>query len=351
MFENEFVQKRKWLSHEHFLDLVGATNLIPGPNSTEMTMHIGFERGKTAGLFVAGAMFILPAVLITGVLALLYVEFGSLPQIAPFFIGMQPAVVVVILAALLRLGNKALKNWQLGAVGAAVFIASSSGMDEVLTLFAGGLIGMVWLRYFRGKQALLLLPAGLLSNFAANTGAATGVSLLKLGLFFLKIGAVLYGSGYVLIAFLEGSLVSDYGWLTKQQLLDAIAIGQFTPGPILSTATFIGYTIAGVPGALIATVGIFLPSFIFVLILNPLIPKLRQSALTAAFLDAVNVAAVALMASVTFKLAYTVLRDWQSWLILLCAGLAVFMFKINVVILILGAAALGYVLTLLPAII
>ena len=352
MLQDEVVDRRGWIRRDHFLDLIGATNLIPGPNSTEMTMHVGYERAGWAGLLVAGSCFIVPAVMITGGFAWLYVRFGDLPAVEPFLFGIKPAVIAVILGALWKLGRGAVRGWRLGVVGGAVVVGVLLGADEVAMLLAGGVLGMAWLR-LAGRDssrsaadlATLRLPgreAALAASGAA--GAAVTVSLWKLGLFFLKVGAVLYGSGYVLVAFLEGGLVSDYGWLTEGQLLDAIAIGQFTPGPVLSTATFIGYVIAGVPGAIVATVGIFLPSFLFVLALNPVIPRLRESAWTAAFLDAVNVAAVALMAAVTIELGGTTLTSWPAWTIAIVAAIAALRFRVNAAWLVLGGAITGWLL-------
>jgi chromate transporter len=368
MMEDEFVTRRKWIDRQHFLDLIGATNLIPGPNSTEMTMHVGYERAGWPGLITAGASFILPAVLITGVLAWLYVSYGTLPQIEPFLFGIKPAVIAVILGALWKLGGKAIKGWRFAALGLAVAAAVLLGIGEVEALFAGGIVGMLWFRmtgHDDSRSAASLIPilflqktpaalsskavssgAGVtaLTGIGAAAGAASGVSLWKLFLFFLKVGAILYGSGYVLVAFLEGGLVNDYGWLSHSQLLDAIAIGQFTPGPVLSTSTFIGYVIEGIPGAALATLGIFLPSFIFVLILNPLIPRLRESVWASAFLDAVNVAAVALMAAVTIELGQSTLTSWPAWIIAAVAAVLSLYFKVNAVWLVLGGAIAGWLL-------
>ncbi|NIR52594.1 chromate efflux transporter [candidate division KSB1 bacterium] len=352
MMEEEVVNRRNWLSREHFLDLIGATNLIPGPNSTEMTMHVGFERGGLSGLFAAGSMFIFPAALITGIFAWGYRVYGSLPEIEPFLYGIKPAVIAVILSAVWRLGKKAVKGGKFAALGLAVVAAVLLGVDEVIALLTGGIIGMVWFRMTNRNSlnhAMVFPLARPTSWFSIATSAAAGagVSLWKLGLFFLKVGAVLYGSGYVLVAFLEGGLVENYGWLTQQQLLDAIAIGQFTPGPVLSTATFIGYVVAGLPGAAIATFAIFLPSFIFVLILNPIIPRLRESAWTAAFLDAVNVSAVALMVAVVIELMTSVLVTWSGWLIFVSAAVLTVRFKMNAALLIIGGAVVGYLLNLI----
>lgn len=350
MMEAEVVTRRQWVSREYFLDLVGATNLIPGPNSTEMAIHLGFIRAGWAGLVMAGLCFILPAVLITAGLAWAYVKFGSLPQVAPFFYGIKPAVLAVILAAALRLGRTAVKGWRLGVVGVGVVLASLGGVNEVLALFAGGALGMLWLHLpklsARQRAWILATLAGSATLGAAPAaGTAVPVSLWKLGAFFLKVGAVLYGSGYVLVAFLEGGLVHDYAWLTRQQLLDAVAIGQFTPGPVLSTATFVGYLVAGAPGAWVATAAIFLPSFCFVAALNPFVPRLRRSPWTAAFLDAVNVSSIALMAAVTLKLAQSTLTAWPAWLIAAGAAALGVGWKVDPSRLILGGAVAGWALS------
>lgn len=357
MMEDEVVTRRRWLGRQHFLDLIGATNLIPGPNSTEMTMHVGYERGGWPGLFTAGACFIFPAVLITGLFAWLYAAYGEVPAVEPFLYGIKPAVIAVILGAVWKLGRSAVKGWRLGVIGVGVAGAVLGGIGEVTALLAGGVLGMLWLRYSGTadvKTAERFLPvlfqdtvrvARDTTATASGVAAAAGsVSLWKLGLFFLKVGSILYGSGYVLVAFLQGDLVEDYGWLTQQQLLDAIAIGQFTPGPVLSTSTFIGYVIEGTPGAVVATLGIFLPSFFFVLILNPLVPKLRESVWTAAFLDAVNVAAVALMVAVTIELGLGVLTAWPAWLVAGLAAVGALLFRLNAAWLVLGGALLGRLL-------
>lgn len=357
MLEDEVVARRGWMTREHFLDLVGATNLIPGPNSTEMAMHVGYERGGRPGLFVAGACFILPAVIITGALAWVYARYGTTPQLAPLLSGVKPAVIAVILGALWRLGRTAVKGWPHAALGASVAIATLLGVNEVLALLVGGVVGAAALRALAPTPGapLVLVPfkrdlggAKLIPALGA-TAAAGGVSLWKLGLFFLKVGAVLYGSGYVLVAFLEGDLVEGFGWLTQSQLLDAIAIGQFTPGPVLSTATFIGFVIAGVPGAIVATLAIFLPSFLFVWILNPIIPRLRASPLTAHFLDAVNASAVGLMAAVTLTLARATLTDWTGWLIFAAAALLLLRFRLNAAWLVVGGGIVGWLLSVVIA--
>ena len=362
MLEDEVVTRRGWLGRQHFLDLVGATNLIPGPNSTEMTMHVGYERAGRKGLFTAGACFILPAVLITGVFAWLYVTYGGLPEVEPFLYGIKPAVVAVILGAVWKLGRTAVKGWRFAILGLGVAGAVLAGLNEVWALLAGGVLGALWLRavgYDSSRTAGALLPILFLRPSAAAgagavgvaacgapgaAGAALTVSLWKLFFFFLKVGSILYGSGYVLVAFLEGGLVQDYGWLTQPQLLDAIAIGQFTPGPVLSTSTFIGYVVEGVPGAAVATLGIFLPSFFFVLILSPLIPRLRESVWLSAFLDAVNVAAVALMVAVTIELGIGTLVSWPAWVIAALAALLALAYRVNAAWLVAGGAVVGWLL-------
>lgn len=364
MMEDEVVKRRGWIDGQHFLDLIGATNLIPGPNSTEMTMHIGYEQRGWAGLVTAGICFIVPAVFLTGFLGWLYVRYGALPEVEPFLQGIKPAVIAVILNALWRLGKKAVKGWTLVPVGVGTAAALMLGVNEVFALLGGGFAGMLWLVFFArsakeggeisgsrrerdSKKRRGFLPLLLFSAPSLPVAGLQTVSLWKLFLFFLKVGAVLYGSGYVLIAFLEGDLVQNYGWLTQQQLLDAIAIGQFTPGPVLTTATFIGYVLGGVPGAAVATLGIFLPSFIFVAMLNPIIPKLRNSKWTAAFLDAINMSAVALMLVVTVELGIAVLTSWIPWVIFALSLVAVFRFKLNAVYLVLGGAVLGWIFWML----
>lgn len=364
MMEEEVVARRGWLTRQRFLDLLGATNLIPGPNSTEMAIHLGYVRAGWSGLAVAGICFILPAVGLTAGLAWIYVRFGQLPQVAPWLLGIKPAVVAIIAVSVWRLGKKACKTWSLGAVGAAVLAASLLQVNEVAALLLGGVAGMFWLRIpqaVRSRRGKILpVVAGawlgqwlgkktgvLLAAMAGAGGAgAASASLWKLGLFFLKVGAVLYGSGYVLVAFLQGGLVHEYGWLTQRQLLDAIAIGQFTPGPVLSTATFIGYMIAGAGGAAVATTAIFAPSFLFVALVNPWVPRLRRSPWTAAFLDAVNVSAVALMAAVTVKLGQATLIAWPAWLIAVAATLIGLRWKVNLVWVVVGGGVLGWLLSL-----
>ncbi|MEW6536379.1 MAG: chromate efflux transporter [Candidatus Auribacterota bacterium] len=354
MMEDEVVAKRQWMTREHFLDLVGATNLIPGPNSTEMAIHCGFHRAGFLGLIIAGACFIFPAVTLTGILAYAHVKYGHLPAVEPFFYGIRPAVIAVIIGAVLKLGKKALKGWELGVIGAGVMACVLFGLNEFTAILGGGLIGMVWLNLRvspskKGNFSLFPLPLTQFSPLAVITASAAGAafSVSQLFLSFLKIGCILFGSGYVLIAYLEGELVERLGWLTQAQLLDAVAVGQFTPGPVLSTSTFIGYQINGIQGAVAATVGIFLPSFLFVVLLNPLIPKLRQSQWASKFLDAVNISAVGIMAAVVMQLSIAAVTNWKTALIAgLSAAIAIRYSKISAVWLVVGGSLLGYVLQL-----
>lgn len=343
MMEQEIVEKRAWMSREHFLDLIGATNLIPGPNSTEMTMHCGYERAGWKGLFVAGACFVFPAVVATGLLAYLYVTYGQLPNVEPFIYGIKPAVLAIILGAVYKLGKKAIKNVELAILGALTLIVSLAGLSEVLALLLAGLIGALyfWGRHKINLSAKSISPILLLQ---APSWLAAKSASLKIFLIFLKVGAILYGSGYVLFAYLDAELVVK-GLLTRPELIDAIAIGQFTPGPVLSTSTFIGYQMNGLSGAIAATAGIFLPSFLFVLLLNPWIPKMRRSKVLSYFLDAVNVAAVAVMISVLISMGIETLGNWENGIIALLSLLVIFKFpKISAMWIVLGGSVLGFLL-------
>lgn len=340
IMEKEVVNKKEWMSREHFLDLLGTTNLIPGPNSTEMAMHCGCNRAGAVGLWLAGFCFIFPSFLITGLFAWIYKQYGTLPAIEPFFYGVKPVVIAIILDAVFKFGKRALKSWQLGLLGLAVLIGALFNINAIVLLFATGFIGMLWLSGFKG-DIKTLFPFTLLQ--VGNV--LPSYSTAKLFFVFLKIGSILFGSGYVLFAYLDGDLVQHLHWLTRQQLMDAIAAGQFTPGPVLSTATFIGYQISGVKGALVSTVGIFLPSFIFVWILTPLIPKLRKSKLTSAFLDSVTIASIGLMLAVTIQMGYTTLVDWKTITIALIGFACLFQFKnLNAFWIVAGGAFVGYIL-------
>ncbi len=345
IMHNEVVKSRKWLTDEEFLDLLGATNLIPGPNSTEMAIHIGYLRAGVPGLIAGVLGFVLPATLIVLGLSWLYVQFGTTPQAGWLMYGIKPVVIAIIAQALWTLGIKALKNRVLAFVGVAVFALYFLRLNEIALLFAGGLLVTLisnWKRLKNPSPSILLPLGGIgLSQLAIP------FSLPILFLTFLKIGSVLYGSGYVLLAFLRNDFVLRLGWLTDQQLLDAIAIGQVTPGPLFTSATFIGYILGGIPGALLATLGIFLPSFIFVLISNPFIPKIRNSIWAGSLLDGVNASSLGLMAGVAFQLAFSSLTDFYAIAIAALSFFLLIRFKINSTWLIAGGALAGLLISIL----
>ena len=340
MMHNEVVKRRKWMDDESFLDMLGATHLIPGPNSTEMAIHTGFVRAGWMGLIVGGASFILPAMLIVLSLAWAYVSFGSTPQATWIFYGIKPVVIAIIAQALWDLGRKAVKDLTTAAAGLAIIILYFLGINEIVLLIGGGLLVMLVKNARRlNKQTLPML-----SLFAAPAVPLMAVKMFSLPLLFLiflKIGSVLYGSGYVLLAYLRADFITRLGWLTDKQLLDAIAIGQVTPGPVLTTATFIGFILGGVKGALLATLGIFLPSFIFVAVTNPLIPRIRKSSWASSLLDGVNVASMGLIAAVTWQLGRASLIDPLTVMTALAGLILLMKFKINSTWLIAGGAIVG----------
>ncbi|MDX9943002.1 MAG: chromate efflux transporter [Bacteroidales bacterium] len=346
LMEREIVYRRGWISQQLFLDFMGSVNLIPGPNSTQMTMLAGYKLRGFRGMLATGFGFIIPAVVLTGMLAWLYVSLGHLPSIEAFFFGLKPAVIAVITGAIIQLGRKAIKNSWLALLAAGVLAATLLGLGEIAAILGAGVLGMAVYgihKGFRGSDNLKSLAPFLLLQ--AGGAAASQLTTLKLFLVFVKIGAVLFGSGYVLVAYIDGELVQKLEWLSHQQLLDAIAIGQFTPGPVLTAATFVGYVLQGWTGALAATLGIFLPSFLFIVILYPIIPRLRKSPYTEAFLDSVNAAAVAVMISVTILMTIDVTSDWRAAAILVVALVVVMTFKkISSLWVILGGAALGFLL-------
>jgi chromate transporter len=338
LMRDELVRRRKWLSDEHFLDLLGATNLIPGPNSTEMAIHVGYLRAGWPGLIAAGVCFVSPAMLIVMGLAWAYVQFGATPQAGWMLYGVKPVIIAVVAQALWELGRKAVKGWLTGLAGAGVLALYFLGVNEIALLFAAGLFVMLansGIRYFRKLPLAvpILLPSFVFSLSSFNPG--------QMFLIFLKIGAVLYGSGYVLLAFLRADFVARLGWLTDQQLVDAIAIGQITPGPVLTTATFIGYVLGGPGAALLATLGIFLPSFVFVALSNPIIPRVRNSPWLSGLLDGVNVASLGLMAAVTIQLSRAALVDPVTVALAVIAAVLLFRFKINSTWIVLGGALIG----------
>lgn len=343
MMQQEVVVKKKWMSEQHFLDLLGATNLIPGPNSTEMAIHIGYDKGGWKGLLAAGLCFILPAVFITGIFAWLYKMYGTLPEIQAWIYGIKPAIIAIIIGAIFPLAKKSIKSYFLAFIGIAVLVLSLSGISEIYLMFGSGLVALAFF-YIKNKKSNTLLsfvPLGILQFANQNFLSETNLKLFGI---FLKIGAILYGSGYVLFAFLDTELVAT-GLLSRQELMDAIAVGQFTPGPVFSSVTFIGYQVNGISGAVVSTIAIFLPSFVLVALINPLMKKLRNSTILSAFLDAVNVASVALIVAICFIMAKETIIDWRTIVIALVSAIAVFKFrKINSAFIVLGGALLGYVL-------
>ena len=352
LMHDEIVQRRKWLTDQEFLDLLGATNIIPGPNSTEMAIHVGFLRAGWPGLIVGGLCFITPAVLMVLALAWAYVRFGSMPEAQWLLYGIKPVVIAIIVQAIWNLGRRATKTVFLAACGLIILAAYFMfHINEIALLFGGGLAIMLLENLQRLKKAALPQAsfAALMRYASLPTAAlaASAFSLPVLFLTFLKIGAILYGGGYVLLAFLRADFVLRLGWLTDKQLLDAIAVGQVTPGPLFTSATFIGYLLGGVPGGLLATLGIFLPSFVFVAITNPWIPKIRNSKWAASFLDGINVASLALMAAVTVELGQASLIDWPTIAIAVLSLALLLRFKLNSTWLIAGGAIAGFVIAAL----
>ncbi len=340
MMRDEVVRKRRWLSDQQFLDLLGAANLIPGPSSTELAIYIGYRQAGAAGLAAAGAAFILPATLIVLACAWAYVTYGALPAAGRVFYGVTPVLIAVIVQALWGLGRTALKDALTAGLAAAVFVLALLNVNVTVLLLAGGGVVLLVRRAGWGPRRRPLLAAVPVVP-AAAAAAGAPLTLLTLFVTFLKIGAVLFGSGYVLLAFLHGELVERLRWLTDRQLLDAVAVGQFTPGPVFTTATFIGYLLGGIPGAAVATAGIFLPSFVFVAATYPFITPLRQSPWAAAFLDGVNAAAVALMAAVTWHLGRAALVDGLTAAEAALALAVLVRLQVNSALLILAGGLLG----------
>jgi chromate transporter len=343
LIEEEVVKRRKWLTEQRFLDLLGAANLIPGPTSTELAIHIGWERRRAAGLVVAGVAFIVPAMAITTVLAWAYVRYGNVPAVFGLLYGIKPVMLAIVVQAVWGLASRGITGLRLRVLAALSAGAAALGVNELVVLFGAGLASLA-LRP-GSKAAQRSLPA--LSSFSSLAPAAVvsaavqAVTLPSLFWVFFKTGSVLFGSGYVLLAFLRADLVERLGWLTEKQLLDAIAVGQVTPGPVFTTATFIGYLLAGPSGALVATAGIFLPAFVFVALSGPLIPRLRQSPSASAFLDGVNAASLALMAVVTVQLGRAALVDWPTLLLGALTAFALLRFRTSSTWLILAGALLG----------
>ena len=323
LMEAEVVRQRRWMTHDEFLDLISATNLIPGPNSTEMAIHIGYRKAGFPGLILAGICFILPAAAIVTAIAWAYVHYGSMPQLGIVLRTVKPIIIVVVLQAMWSLGKTALKNPLMAAIAIGSVILNVAGVHELVVLLLAGTCGALAGRTRRISSAFL------------------SVELLPIFLFFLKVGSILFGSGYVLLAFLRADLVDRWHWLSSEQLLDAIAVGQVTPGPVFTTATFVGYVLAGIPGAGIATIGIFLPAFLFVALSGSLVPRIRKSPIAAAVLDGVNAGSLALMAVVTWRLLRTAIVDVPTVLIALVGILGIFVFRLNSAWLVAGAAIVG----------
>lgn len=355
MMEDEVVRRRRWVSRETFLDYLGATNLIPGPNSTELAIHIGHACGGWRGLLVAGAAFIVPAVAMVSALAWAYVRFGSVPAAAGVLYGVKPVVIAVMLQALWGLGRAAVKSRGLAVLGILTAAGAAGGANELALLVAAGTAAILLVHFPRGRAgrgpglgSSVMVPP--LAEMLPGAGSATAVvsatvaapfALSTLFLTFAKIGAVLFGSGYVLLAFLRADFVERLGWLSNQQLLDAVAVGQVTPGPVFTTATFIGYVLGGAPGAAVATGGIFLPAFVFVALSGPLIPRLRRSPRAGAFLDGVNVASLALMLVVTWHLSRAALVDPLTIALAVVGAVLLFRFRVNSAWLVAAAAIVG----------
>jgi chromate transporter len=364
MMEDELVRRRKWLSREKFLDLLGASSLIPGPSSSELAIHIGYLRGGWAGLVVGGCCFILPAAILVGIIAWAYVRFGQLPAAGAVLYGVKPVVIAVIVQALWGLGRTAVKTKLLGIVGVLCVALSVLQVNLILVLFgAGAAVALLHslLRRRPGKE--IAAPLVLASSSrtmrlslgrifpwttaAGSVGVAVAPGIWPLFLVFLRIGSIVFGSGYVLLAFLRADLVAHRGWLTDSQLVDAVAIGQVTPGPVFTTATFIGYLLRGPVGALVATIGIFLPAFFLVAASGPLIPLIRRSGTAGAFLDGVNVASLALMAVVSYQLGRSAIVDWLTTALAIASAVLLLRFKTNSAWLVLGGAVIGVAARLL----
>ena len=346
MMRDEVVERRRWLTDTDFLDLLAATNLIPGPNSTEMAIHLGYKRGGLPGLLVAGACFVVPPCLIVGVIAWGYVRYGDAPQVGWLMYGIGPVMIAIVAQALWKLAASAVTGPLTALIGVLATGLALAGLNELALLAMAGIV-MVGARLQRpgivaGTMAALGVSGTVLAHTAA--GAAIPVTLTRVTLFFLKVGSILFGSGYVLLAFLRADLADRWNWLTDQQLIDAITVGQVTPGPVFTTATFIGYLLAGWVGAVLATIGIFAPGFLFVAISQPLIPRLRASAVTSALLDGVVVASLGLMAAVTWHLGRSAIVDVPTAALTIVTTAILFTLRPNSIWLVLGGAFAGWAL-------
>jgi chromate transporter len=358
MMQDEVVRRKKWLTEQEFLDLLSVTNLIPGPNSTEMAIHVGHRQAGWAGLLVAGTCFILPAALLVALIASFYVRYAALPEVSSVMNGIKPVIIAIVLQALMTLSTSALKSNFLRIVGISLFAACFFGINEIVVLLIGGALSLLWLKQSKPEvlaTGRLLIVMSVLAALAGaillwpviittNAAPSTAFDLQKLFFYFVKIGSVLYGSGYVLLAFLRADLVEEMHWLTSAQLLDATAVGQVTPGPVFTTATFIGYLLDGAAGAAVATVAIFLPAFFFVAITAPFIERLRKSLITSAALDGVNVASMALMAFVTVELGRDAITSVVALSEFIISAVLLWKYKINATWLIAGGAIVGLLL-------
>lgn len=350
MMEDEIVKNRKWLSKEKFLDLYGATNLIPGPNSTELAIHLGYERGGWLGLILAGACFILPAMLIVLSFSIIYTKYGALPEVSNILYGVKPVIIAIVFQAFIRLGQSAIKSRTTSIIGVAVIVLSILGVNEILLLALAGLFMLISTDSSKLNKSKFYSLAPILMPFAVLPSVQlqkTGMDTSKVFLSFVKIGSILYGSGYVLLAFLEAEFVEKFGVLTNQQILDAVAVGQFTPGPVFTTATFIGYILEGISGAIAATIGIFLPAFLLVGILNPFVSKLRSSKALSNILDGINVASWGLMAVVSLKLGVSAVTDVPTAILAIISLFIVFKYKINSAFMVLFGGIAGLVVYLI----
>jgi chromate transporter len=344
MMENEVVRRRRWISPERFLDMMSAASLIPGPSSSELAIFVGYEQAGVLGLLAAGGCFILPAALITTAMAWAYVRFGSLPHVGGVLYGIKPVVIAIVLQAIWGLAPKAIKRsrW-LAFLGGLATLAAVVDVDAIGVLVGAGILSAAHDRVsFREREDSSHRGSALGPVAAAGALASTSsVGLLALFLTFLKVGAVVFGSGYVLLAFLRADLVDRLHWMTESQLIDAVAVGQVTPGPVFTTATFIGYLFAGFPGALVATVAIFLPGFVFVAAIRPIVARVRRSRVAGAFLDGVNVGSLALMAVVTVRLGGSALIDPVTVTLALASAVLLVRFNLNSTWLIAAGALVG----------
>ena len=348
MMRDEVVERRKWITDAEFLDLLAATHLIPGPNSTEMAIHLGFKRGRLPGLLVSGTCFMLPACLIAGTIAWGYTRYGDTPHVSWLMYGIGPVIIAIVLQAIWKLGQSAVKGAFHAVLGITIAALSLAGVNELLLLAAGGLVALGSRLVGGATLTALLVGVGgtLVSVQAAAAAAATAVpvTLTRLTWFFLKVGSILFGSGYVLLAFLRADLTERWAWLTEQQLIDAITVGQVTPGPVFTTATFIGYLLGGWTGAVLATIGIFAPGFVFVALTQPLIPRLRASTIASGLLDGVVIASLGLMAAVTYHLGLSAIVDVPTAALGAVAAVLLFVWQPNSTWLIIGGAVIGWLL-------